>query len=173
MRKFWFAYPARALVVFPGGFGTMDELFEMLTLMQTRKIESKVILILYGTEYWRRVVNFQALVEFGTIAAEDLSLLQEADDPRSGFTAASGWPDKVLSQRGARPGERTRDRDTAAGKVSGLIRCLGKRCCPATAAPPQRENVSVNLDPAVKEKYQGVRMPKLGSDAPGLLSQSR
>jgi uncharacterized protein (TIGR00730 family) len=83
MRKFWFAYPARALVVFPGGFGTMDELFEMLTLMQTRKIESKVILILYGTEYWRKVINFEALVEFGTISAEDLNLFQQANDPRS------------------------------------------------------------------------------------------
>src|SRR3954447_12519053 len=83
MRKFWFAYPARALVVFPGGFGTMDELFEMLTLMQTRKIESKIILILYGTDYWHKVVNFNALVDFGTISAEDLNLFQQANDPRS------------------------------------------------------------------------------------------
>lgn len=83
MRKFWFAYPARAMVVFPGGFGTMDELFEILTLMQTQKIESKVILVLYGSEFWRKVINFEALVEFGTISRGDLHLFQEADDPRS------------------------------------------------------------------------------------------
>jgi uncharacterized protein (TIGR00730 family) len=85
MRKFWFAYPARALVIFPGGFGTMDEMFEILTLMQTQKIENKVLMLLYGTEYWRRVLNFDALVEFGTISAEDVSLFQWADDPETGF----------------------------------------------------------------------------------------
>ncbi|MBC8165037.1 MAG: TIGR00730 family Rossman fold protein [Bryobacteraceae bacterium] len=83
MRKFWLAYPARAMVVFPGGFGTMDEMFEMLTLMQTQKIEGKVILVLYGTEYWRKVLNFDALVEFGTISASDLQLFQEANDPQT------------------------------------------------------------------------------------------
>jgi uncharacterized protein (TIGR00730 family) len=81
MRKFWFAYPARALVVFPGGFGTLDETFELLTLMQTQKIESKVVLLLYGTEYWNRVLNFEALVEYGTISPEDLDLFHRADDP--------------------------------------------------------------------------------------------
>jgi uncharacterized protein (TIGR00730 family) len=85
MRKFWFAYPARALIVFPGGFGTLDEMFELLTLMQTQKIESKVILLLYGTEYWRKVLNFEALVEFGTISPNDLDLIQEADDPQTAF----------------------------------------------------------------------------------------
>jgi uncharacterized protein (TIGR00730 family) len=83
MRKFWFAYPARALVVFPGGFGTMDEMFEMLTLMQTQKLESKIVMLLYGTEYWRKVIDFEALVEFGTISAEDLQLFQWADDPQT------------------------------------------------------------------------------------------
>lgn len=85
MRKFWLAYPARALVVFPGGFGTLDEMFELLTLMQTQKIESKIVLILYGTDYWRKVVNFEALVEYGTISREDLNLFQHADDPQSAF----------------------------------------------------------------------------------------
>jgi hypothetical protein len=85
MRKFWFAYPARALVVFPGGFGTMDEMFELLTLMQTQKIESKVVLVLYGTDYWRKILNFPALVEYGMISPEDLDLMQEADTPEGAF----------------------------------------------------------------------------------------
>ena len=67
MRKFWFAYLAKALVIFPGGFGTMDELFEILTLAQTRKLESKIVIVLYGTKFWREVLNFEALVEHGTI----------------------------------------------------------------------------------------------------------
>ncbi len=83
MRKFWFAYPAKAMVVFPGGFGTLDEFFEMLTLMQTQKIENKVILVLYGNEYWKEVINFDALVKFGTISPEDLALFEHADDPQS------------------------------------------------------------------------------------------
>jgi uncharacterized protein (TIGR00730 family) len=83
LRKFWFAYPARALVVFPGGFGTLDEMFELLTLMQTQKIESKVVLILYGTEYWQEVINFDALVRFGTVSPEDLQLFHHANDPET------------------------------------------------------------------------------------------
>jgi len=83
MRKFWFAYPARALVVFPGGFGTMDEMFEMLTLMQTQKLEGKVVMILYGTEYWHKILNFDALVEYGMISPEDIHIFQEADDPQT------------------------------------------------------------------------------------------
>src|SRR6202041_136953 len=81
MRKFWFAYLAKALVIFPGGFGTMDELFEVLTLAQTRKLESKIVIVLYGTKFWHEVLNFEALVEHGTIDREDLKLFQYADDP--------------------------------------------------------------------------------------------
>jgi uncharacterized protein (TIGR00730 family) len=86
MRKFWFAYPAKAMVVFPGGFGTMDEFFEILTLAQTHKLESKIILVLYGSEYWQEVVNFDALVKYGTISPEDVSLFALADDPAAAFT---------------------------------------------------------------------------------------
>jgi len=81
MRKLWFALLARALVVFPGGFGTLDELFEILTLMQTAKIARPIPVILYGSEYWNEIVNFEALVRHGTIAREDLSLFRFADDP--------------------------------------------------------------------------------------------
>jgi len=85
MRKFWFAYLAKALVVFPGGFGTMDELFEILTLVQTRKLEKKIAILLYGTDYWNEVVNFEAMVKHGTISPEDVNLFDRADDPSSAF----------------------------------------------------------------------------------------
>ena len=85
MRKFWFAYLAKALVVFPGGFGTMDELFELLTLTQTHKLAKKMSILLYGSSYWKEVVNFEALVRHGTIAESDLSLFQFADDPTAAF----------------------------------------------------------------------------------------
>ncbi len=81
MRKLWFAHLARALVAFPGGFGTLDELMEILTLAQTRKLERDIPVILYGPSYWKEIINFDALVRHGTIAAEDLSLFQFADTP--------------------------------------------------------------------------------------------
>jgi uncharacterized protein (TIGR00730 family) len=81
MRKLWFAHLARALVVFPGGFGTLDELFEILTLAQTRKLARPVPVLLYGTAYWREVVDFEALVRHGTISPEDVRLFQYVDDP--------------------------------------------------------------------------------------------
>jgi len=83
MRKFWFAYLAKALVVFPGGFGTLDELTELLTLTQTRKLEKKIVILLYGSSFWKEVLNFDALVRHGMISAEDLNLFQMADDPQS------------------------------------------------------------------------------------------
>jgi uncharacterized protein (TIGR00730 family) len=81
MRKLWFAHLARALVAFPGGFGTLDELMEILTLAQTGKLEQKTIVILYGSSYWREIVDFDALVRHGMISPEDLKLFQFADDP--------------------------------------------------------------------------------------------
>jgi uncharacterized protein (TIGR00730 family) len=81
MRKLWFAHLARALVVFPGGFGTLDELTEILTLMQTRKIARRIPVVLYGSSYWNEIVNFDALVRHGMINREDLALFQFADDP--------------------------------------------------------------------------------------------
>lgn len=81
MRKFWFAYLAKALVVFPGGFGTLDELSELLTLAQTEKLAKKIIIVLYGSSFWNEVLNFPALVRHGMISAEDLKLFEVADDP--------------------------------------------------------------------------------------------
>jgi uncharacterized protein (TIGR00730 family) len=85
MRKFWFVYMAKALVVFPGGFGTLDELFELLTLVQTRKVDRPLPIVLYGREYWDTVVNFDALVEWGTISRADLDLMHKADSPEEAF----------------------------------------------------------------------------------------
>jgi uncharacterized protein (TIGR00730 family) len=81
MRKLWFAHLARALVVFPGGFGTLDELMEILTLSQTGKLERNIPVILYGRKYWTEIINFDALVHHGMIGADDLQLFQFADDP--------------------------------------------------------------------------------------------
>ena len=85
MRKFWFAYLAKALVVFPGGFGTLDELMELLTLTQTQKLTKKIAILLYGSAYWKEVVNFDALLRYDMIAPEDLNLFQYADDPHQAF----------------------------------------------------------------------------------------
>jgi uncharacterized protein (TIGR00730 family) len=81
MRKFWFAYLAKALVVFPEGFGTLDEMGEILTLAQTKKLEGKILIVLYGSQFWKEVINWQALVDHGMIAKSDLDLFRFADDP--------------------------------------------------------------------------------------------
>jgi len=85
MRKFWFAYLAKALVIFPGGFGTCDELFEILTLVQTDKLSKKIGIILYGSEYWDQVLEFKPMAEWGAIADKDLELLQRVDTPSDAF----------------------------------------------------------------------------------------
>jgi len=85
MRKFWFAYLSKALVVFPGGFGTLDELMELLTLTQTEKLAKKMTIILYGSAYWKEIINFEALVKYDMISAEDLNLFHYADDPQTAF----------------------------------------------------------------------------------------
>ncbi len=85
MRKFWLVYLAKALVAFPGGFGTLDELFEVMTLLQTRKLEKRVPIVLFGTSFWDKVLNLQALVDFGTISAEDLTLFYKTDDVEDAY----------------------------------------------------------------------------------------
>jgi uncharacterized protein (TIGR00730 family) len=85
MRKFWFAYLAKALVIFPGGFGTLDELFEILTLVQTDKLSKKIEVVLYGRDYWNQVLDLKPMEEWGAIAAQDLDLLSYADTPSDAF----------------------------------------------------------------------------------------
>ena len=86
MRKFWFTYLAKAVVVMPGGFGTLDELFETLTLIQTKKVKKKMPIVLFGQDYWSKVLNLEALAEFGTISATDLDLFILTDSVDEAFS---------------------------------------------------------------------------------------
>jgi hypothetical protein len=115
MRKLWFAYLARAVVVFPGGFGTLDELFELLTLSQTGKLDPTVSILLYGADYWREIVDFDALARRGMIAAEDLRLLQFVDSPAAAFEAL---------RRHLRPD----DESTAAPALARSVTCDDADC---------------------------------------------
>jgi len=85
MRKFWFAYLAKALVIFPGGFGTLDELFEILTLAQTQKLAKKILVVIYGREYWDKLINFQTMIDGAAISPKDLELFKIVDSPEEGF----------------------------------------------------------------------------------------
>jgi len=95
MRKFWFAYLAKAVIVFPGGFGTLDELFELLTLVQTRKMRKPMPIVVFGTEYWRQVVDFDALVRHGTIDARDVELMHRTDSVDDAYD----WIVRQLTER--------------------------------------------------------------------------
>src|SRR6476620_5061192 len=106
MRKYWFAYLAKALVVFPGGCGTLDELFEILTLAQTHKLAKKILVIVYGREYWKRVLNLDALVDAGTISPEDVKGFTMVDTPEEAFEVLKeGLTRHHLQLQPARPVE--------------------------------------------------------------------
>ncbi len=104
MRKFWFAYLAKALLVFPGGFGTLDELCEILTLVQTRKLEKKIVIVLYGSEYWKEILNFDALVKHGMISPVDLELFQYADTPEDALKILQTYLTKYYLEPEPQPG---------------------------------------------------------------------
>ena len=109
MRKFWFVYPAKALIVFPGGFGTLDEMTEILELAQTGKLARRIPVVLYGRSYWNEIIDFDALVRHGMIAAEDLTLFSYADDPQSAL--------KLLQRQIAPTGEPEKKPDFAASRI--------------------------------------------------------
>ena len=109
MRKLWFAHLARALVVFPGGFGTLDEMTEILELAQTGKLARRIPVVLYGRSYWNEIIDFDALVRHGMIAAEDLTLFSYADDPQSAL--------KLLQRQIAPTGEPEKKPDFAASRI--------------------------------------------------------
>ena len=94
-RKLWFLYYCKGLVVFPGGFGTMDELFETLTLVQTGKIKKRLPIILFGSEYWNKIFDLSAMAEFGTISRDDLDLLHVSDSVDEAFTYLTGVLEEV------------------------------------------------------------------------------
>lgn len=85
MRKFWFVYLAKTLVVFPGGFGTMDEFMEVLTLLQTDKIKKELKVVVYDETYWKEIINFDALIKHGMISASDMKLINFANTPQQAF----------------------------------------------------------------------------------------
>jgi uncharacterized protein (TIGR00730 family) len=102
MRKFWFAYLAKAVVVFPGGFGTLDELFEILTLLQTRKILKHLPVVLFGSDYWDQVVDFNALIRNGMIDAADAAIFHRTDSVEDAFEFLTGTLSRyALAERGA------------------------------------------------------------------------
>ncbi|MFQ5937602.1 MAG: LOG family protein [Acidiferrobacterales bacterium] len=102
MRKFWFAYLAKAVIVFPGGFGTLDELFELLTLLQTGKMRKHLPVVLFGKKYWSEVINFDALIKYQTISAEDPALFFETDSVGDAYEfVVSELSEYALEERGA------------------------------------------------------------------------
>ena len=90
MRKFWFVYLAKALVIFPGGYGTMDEFFEVLTLIQTSKPRKVMPVVLFGNEYWDEVINFDAMVRWGTVSAKDLQIFHKTDSVDDAYKYLTG-----------------------------------------------------------------------------------
>jgi uncharacterized protein (TIGR00730 family) len=122
MRKLWFAHTACALVAFPGGFGTLDEMFEILTLQQTAKLDRKIVMLLYGSDYWREVVNFDALIRHGTISAEDLGLFTFVDDPATALRALqAGLPPNAPPTISGEPA-------ADATPAFASSRCFGDEC---------------------------------------------
>ncbi len=102
MRKFWFAYLAKAVLVFPGGFGTLDELFELLTLLQTRKMRKHLPVVLFGSEYWREVINFEALIRHGMIDPMDMKLFHVTDSVDDAFEYVTDYlSEYAAAERGA------------------------------------------------------------------------
>jgi uncharacterized protein (TIGR00730 family) len=104
MRKYWFAYLAKALVIFPGGFGTLDELFEILTLAQTQKLAKRILVVIYGRAFWQRILNFDELLAAGVISPEDMDLFRIVDSPEEGFQVLRSW----LTTYHLEPGEQGR-----------------------------------------------------------------
>jgi uncharacterized protein (TIGR00730 family) len=102
MRKFWFTYLAKAVIVFPGGYGTLDELFELLTLVQTHKMKKPMPIVLFGTEYWREIIDFDALAHHGTIDAKDIEIMHRTDSVDDAYEwIVKQLAEKALGQPGA------------------------------------------------------------------------
>jgi hypothetical protein len=117
MRKLWFAYLSKALVVFPGGFGTLDEMFEILTLAQTRKLAKKITVVIYGKGYWNKVIDLDALVDSGAISPKDLELFHFADTPEEAFEILRhGLTENYLAAEVAAASHRAPGQETGRGE---------------------------------------------------------
>jgi uncharacterized protein (TIGR00730 family) len=122
MRKLWFAYLAKALVVFPGGFGTLDEMFEILTLTQTQKLAKKITVVIYGQDYWNKVINLDALVDAGAISPKDIELFQFADTPEQAFELLrKGLTENYLQAEAASAHNDNQDNPEAAAAWEDLM----------------------------------------------------
>jgi hypothetical protein len=117
MRKLWFAYLSKALVVFPGGFGTLDEMFEILTLAQTQKLAKKITVVIYGKDYWNKVLDLDALVDSGAISPKDLELFHFADTPDEAFEILRhGLTENYLAAEVAAASHRAPGQETGRGE---------------------------------------------------------
>ena len=126
MRKYWFAYLAKALVVFPGGFGTLDEMFELLTLAQTKKLAKKMTVVIYGASYWKKVINLELLAEKGAIGVGDLDLFQFADTPEEAFALLkAGLTENHLESEYEREQRRLEDQTIPAHPAPSAQEMLG------------------------------------------------
>ena len=122
MRKYWFAYLAKALVVFPGGFGTLDEMFELLTLAQTKKLAKTITVVIYGPTYWKNVINLEMLAEKGAIGMADLELFQFADTPEEAFRLLkSGLTEHHLNSEYEREMRRMEETDGSLAAVQEIL----------------------------------------------------
>ena len=138
MRKFWFAYLAKALVIFPGGFGTLDEFFEIVTLAQTEKLAKKIVVVMYGSEYWKKIINFEAMVDAGMISARGPRTVQDVRFAGRKFRVPERRTDQVPSRPAAtqahrRSGRPRNRQDATVDRFSPVL------CFPAEtqlAAPP-------------------------------------
>jgi uncharacterized protein (TIGR00730 family) len=100
IRKYWFAYMAKGLVIFPGGFGTLDELSELLTLIQTQKLRKRIPVVIYGSEYWKKVLDFEEMVKWGTLAPEDLDYFKYCDTPKEAFQTLTASLEEFYGDKG-------------------------------------------------------------------------
>jgi hypothetical protein len=133
MRKLWFAHLARAMVIFPGGFGTLDELFEVLTLAQTAKLGRRIPVLLYGSAYWKEIIDFSALVRHGVIAAADLELLTWVDDPETAFATLARQLARIRCDEGVAFAPSRSSLNGDAGTVPGAPAPAACAACAARA----------------------------------------
>jgi uncharacterized protein (TIGR00730 family) len=145
MRKLWFAHMARAIAVFPGGFGTLDEMSEILTLAQTHKLDRRITVLLYGESYWKEIINFDALIRYGMINRDDLDLFRFADDPQTAL---------ALLTEGMVPLSCKRPRSRA-------------RAPPRTKPPGSIKGVAIDRDPMYRGSPSGYRLQARGANVAG------